>query len=192
MIVNLRGTSGSGKSTIAFAIMAKSLEKTAITVPGTRGELIQGYEMRVSEAPYYKKLRVVGKYETQCGGCDGINTQNETERRVRTWHGEGYHVLFEGLLISHIYGRWAQVAKDCKPFRFVFLDTPLDVCIERVKQRRLSKGNDKPLNTDNTVQKWKDARRVFDKAKADGLEPVWMNSDTAAEEILGWMRAYEV
>jgi hypothetical protein len=57
---------------------------------------------------------------------------------------------------------------------FAFLDTPLEVCLERVRERRARKGNTKELDPTNTVQKWHDSRRVFAKAEADGLNPIWI------------------
>lgn len=183
MIINIRGTSGSGKSTLVRAIMNLYPLKTPIVNPD-KPKAILGYQC---EHPDLDKLSVVGKYETPCGGCDAIKTQDEAEYRVRRWSATG-HVLFEGLLISHIYGRWAKVAKEHPPFRFVFLDTPLDVCIARVEARRRDKGNTAPLNATNTIQKWNDARRVFTKAKADGLDAMWLDGTTAAEEIQSWLK----
>jgi len=181
MIINLRGTSGSGKSTIVHQLLKKYPFEP---IPAVMKSTLFGSEPVGKPLGYqYGKVRVVGGYTTVCGGCDGIATQDEVEQRVRSWYGEGCHVLFEGLLISHIYSRWCGVAKDCQPFLFLFLDTSLEVCLERVLKRRAERGNDKPLNKKNTVQKWNDARRVFQKAVEDGLSAEWVNAKQALQRI---------
>jgi hypothetical protein len=62
------------------------------------------------------------------------------------------HVFYEGLLGSEYYGRIGKVSEQFRDRHvFAFLDTPLQVCLDRVQARRLAKGNTKPLNTANTV-----------------------------------------
>ena len=138
------------------------------------------------EHPEYR-LRIVGRYTTACGGCDTVKTQDEVESRVRAWHGEGFNVIFEGLLISHIYGRWAQVARDCPPYQFLFMATPVEECLRRVQKRREERGNTKPLNPKNTVDKYNDMHRVMKKCKADGLSHVMLSNDEAFEWIMEHM-----
>lgn len=182
MIINIRGTSGSGKSTIVRKLL-DNFPHTPVWDNSSKPKVL-GYQLDDLGG---RRVRIVGKYETPCGGCDGIKTQDEVEQRVRDWHELGYDVLFEGLLISHIYGRWAKLAKDVGTgnMLFAFLDTPLEVCLERVKARRVARGNDTPFNETNTRQKWADARRVCAKAKADGLNALWFNADALYEQLSG-------
>ena len=113
----------------------------------------------VAHCVYYNMMPVyfIGSYANVCGGCDSISTQDMICSLVRHFSQFG-HVIFEGLLMSHIYSRYAALYEELAgfgiPFVFAFVDTPLDVCIERVKQRRLDKGNTKEFNTDNTVYKY--------------------------------------
>ena len=181
MIINLRGTSGSGKSAIAHQLLKKYPFEP---IPAAMKSTLFGSEPVGKPLGYqYDKARVVGSYTTVCGGCDGIATQDEVEQRVRAWHGEGYHVLFEGLLISGSYGRWHGVAKECAPFLFLFLDTPLEVCLERVRRRRRERGNNKPLNEKNTTNKWNGNQNVFKRAVGDSMEAEWVNSKQALQRI---------
>lgn len=175
MIVNIRGTSGSGKSTLIrnlFDRQPGGMEKWMGKDPTRRktDDVILGY-MSAD-----RRVGVPGKYVTACGGCDAIATQDETQRRVRELSQMTTNVVFEGLLISHIYGRWAEMARSEYPgaWVFAFLDTPLEVCLERVGQRRKAGGNEKPLNPANTVQKWHDSRSVAEKAARDGFRVVWL------------------
>jgi len=178
MILNIRGTSGCGKSTLVRMLMRTTGSRPIYSMQNGKSPTVVGYESTET----VDVVRYVGRYATDCGGCDTIRTQDEAERRVRAWNDKG-HVIFEGLLISHIYGRWSQLAKDCKPFLFVFLDVPLEVCIERVKQRRMtSSRSEKPFNPKNTIDKWNDMRRVSAKAIADGHCVKWWKNEENNQE----------
>jgi thymidylate kinase len=37
------------------------------------------------------------------------------------------------------------------PYVTAYMDTPINVCVERVKKRRLEKGNEKELDPSNTI-----------------------------------------
>ena len=43
---------------------------------------------------------------------------------------------------------------------FAILDTPVEVCIERVKQRRLARGDERPFNPANTKAKHNQTMRA--------------------------------
>jgi hypothetical protein len=140
------------------------------------------------------KLAIVGDYQNDCGGCDGITekgrAQDIIQDRVRTLRAMGHKVLFEGLLISHIYQRYADMALNEYPGRMVLaaLDTPLDKAIQRVGDRRENKGKSRQFNTHNTEKMYNDVLRCEQKAKADGVPWVWINHEMAVEhtiELLG-------
>ena len=59
---------------------------------------------------------------------------NPVQQQILDWHEQGYHVLFEGLIVTSVWGRWMELAKKV-PMHFMFLDTPLETCYERVLQR---------------------------------------------------------
>lgn len=186
MIVNIRGTSGSGKSTLMRLLMEAHGGKVPWMGPDptatTSKERILGYVTGDGN------IGVPGRYETDCGGCDSIKTQDEAQRRVAELAQHHPHVVFEGLLISHIYGRWAEMADEYPDqWAFAFLDTPLDTCVARVAERRARKGNFKEFDTTNTVQKWHDSLRVSAKARADGHRVVvlpWQDPLPALEALL--------
>lgn len=147
-IVCIRGTHGSGKSTIVKEMLNRfKAEPTSVTKKGRP----ENYRMLLGDG---SQLYVVGSYETACGGCDGIQPYSEIWPRVVDFAKSG-HVLFEGALVSSSYGnigRASEVYGD--QFVFAFLNTPLTVCLSRIKARREAKGDSRPLNPKNTEYKF--------------------------------------
>lgn len=211
MILNIRGTSGSGKSTL----MRKVIEEFGLAPAPQPDEHLARYgsSKRGKKFGYWSGtpvtkltssgdlygLAVVGDYSNDCGGCDGITTkgvaQDDIQDRVRYFRGNLTshlpinHVLFEGLLITHIYGRYRDMAREFPgEFKFVFLDTPLEVCRARVDSRRAQQGKAPLSDHYNTDKMYNDMLRVEGKVKADGLPYVWLDHTRAFEhlkEILG-------
>jgi thymidylate kinase len=184
MIINPRGTSGSGKTTVVRGIMDHYPIVNPIFNENQRKPI--GYQLLGH--PDIKDTYVVGSYENVCGGCDSIKTQDEICDRVRRFAPLG-HVLVEGLLMSHLFSRYVGLAKELIPIPYVwaFLDTPLSVCIERVQVRRNARGITTPLNTKNTEQKWHDMRRVFAKCQAAKLDARWLDHTNPVEIVWGWL-----
>lgn len=138
-IVNIRGTHGSGKSTIATRIMNKYgyIEHIKISADGMKARTA-GYIVPIKRG---ETLFIVGKYETACGGCDGIQPYSDIWPRVAAAAEDHHHVLFEGALISTTYGSIGQESEFFgNDFVFAFMDTPLEECVRRVNARRAARG----------------------------------------------------
>lgn len=159
-VINLRGTSGSGKTYIVRNILNHGKwEKWE-----DNGKILGYYNKET-------KWSVVGSYENTCGGWDGIKTQEETENRIRTLLSCGYSVVFEGLLISTITSRWLDFSREISPqanLLFCFLDTPIEECLVRVAARREAKGNTKPLNPSNTINRVKAIETTYKRLSQAG------------------------
>ncbi len=140
MIVNVRGNSGSGKTWLTREFMKVCQHPKLIN---------EGQDIQME---YRKKTWVVlGRYTTACGGADTVKTQQEIVDRVERYTGKRYNVWLEGLLMSTVYGTIGTYSEKFGPrWLFVYLDTPLEVSIARIKARRVQAGNTKPLNETNT------------------------------------------
>lgn len=147
-IVNLRGTHGSGKSTVATQILAMFPND-----PYGSGRKPDGYTVFLPRTR--KTLAIVGSYATACGGCDGIQPYADIWPRVEAAAADHDHVLFEGALISTTYGSIGLASEPLGgDFVFAFLDTPQEVAVARVNQRRAARGAAPLADPKNVVEKW--------------------------------------
>lgn len=154
IVVNIRGTSGSGKSYIVHQLL--SLDDWCKWKDAS-GKVLGYYNSR-------NGWSIVGSYENTCGGCDGIRSQNEIEERIQSLLNCGYSVIFEGLLVSTISSRWGEFANKISNQAhtvFYYLSTPIETCIENVKNRRIQAGNLKPLKENNTRSRVRQINNSF-------------------------------
>jgi len=176
MILDIRGTNGSGKSYIAHTL----IKKYNSSYDGIKG----GYHIPELE------LFICGPYLSNSGGCDRLETQDEIQSLVTKSACRYKNVFFEGILSSHIFRRWNDLAADqllSDDYRFIFLDTPLQTCIDRVKKRRFKKGNTKPLDTYWLEYDFLRIKRVCIKLNKAGRQVFILKSNESVECILGWL-----
>lgn len=209
-IINIRGTSGSGKSTVARDIMALYTGGRRKFFSPERKQPL-GYTLnRGTVSKTGRGLAVVGHYETPCGGCDTITSMDRIFDLVRISHTAGYDVLFEGLLISAEVNRMAQLHLDGLPTHVVLLDVPLEECLRSVNERRrrqyddrlgrLRRENDereaagkKPVlpypeyrgevNPKNTESKWKGSRQATARLQSLGVSCCTADRGAAVDYI---------
>lgn len=159
MIINIRGTSGCGKSHLVRHIMSLYEHKEAVRVAKRKQPLF--YLCTNGTGPV---LAVLGHYETACGGCDTIPSLDQVYALVREHNAAGRNVLFEGLLLTNEVNR----TKDLPDCRVIFLNEPLKVCLDSVNGRRAERAKAKgitlgPVNPANTEAKWNQAKRAFER-----------------------------
>lgn len=168
MIVNVRGAGGSGKTTLVRSIMDLYIERRPMHVEGRKQPLYY-----VLEGEGLEPLVVLGHYETVCGGCDTIKTQDAIVDLARERYREGYRVLFEGLLLSIDTKRMQQMHDEGLPLSIVHVDIPMNDCYDATNQRRWARHPDKPpVKYSNIKTKWNTCRRSCGKLAARGV-PVY-------------------
>lgn len=147
MIVKVAGTSGSGKSTLARGFMSLwDFE------PITEGRKITHYEAspRAAQPFYgeYKRIVVLGRYTTVCGGMDTVTDAATRLAMVEPWcKRQDALVFFEGLFTGNTYGAMGEISEKSRvPWLYAFMDTPFDVCVSRVLDRRRARGDDRPFD----------------------------------------------
>lgn len=162
MIIDIRGTHGSGKSWVMHQLL-KKFDHEAITgyCEHKQKEMTLGYYLPEPDAA------IIGRYSNQCGGCDGVGSAGEVCRRVRMFSKQYERVLLEGILVAHTFKRYSELAEEIEEdptqvYKFLFLDTPLEVCIERVKARRIERGNTKEFDPKNVIH---DYRSIWERTR---------------------------
>lgn len=189
VILNIRGTSGSGKSTIAFEFL-KRFPNEALT--GKDGK-IKGYRVDTSSAGLKYDVFILGKYTTACGGMDAVPTQVEAGELANKAYSMGGHVLAEGLLASAAgpKGAFTDAIYRTGAAIFGILDTPIDVCLDRVRARRLAKGNEKPLNEKNTRDKYTQVHSTAKALDTLGYDVRAIDHTNAYEDVMSIFREAE-
>lgn len=178
MLIQIRGTSGSGKTWIIKQLMSEYEFK-----PIKKNGVVMGY--------YCEELNtfLVGKYETACGGCDSIKTQDETCSRIRKALNKGWNVVFEGLICSHIAERYANLYKDLTAegtdVKYIFLNTPFSQCIENINIRRQEAGKPPVIakNTRKDYDSTKKSRKNMHSMGVPNEDMPIMSSDKALKYI---------
>lgn len=177
MIIQIRGTSGSGKST-AMRHVLDGLEWQAEYRPGRKKPL------------YYRSLNapcrvvVLGHYDSLYGGCDTIGSARVVYELTQELVGRFDVVLQEGLLLSEDV-KWTTQMKDV---RAIFLVTPLVQCLNWITERRGKVGNDKPLNPQNTTNRVKTIERARVKLTEAGVDVRRASADQTPRIIQNWIQ----
>ncbi len=150
LIINVRGTSGSGKSHLIREVMARYKNQTPVFIEGRKRPMYY----KCQHPTGGRELCVLGHYESPCGGCDTINGTDLIFNTVRELARLGYDVLFEGLLISIEVNRTNAMANSgIGDVSVICLNTPLETCIASINSRRAARGKTEPVNPDNTASK---------------------------------------
>lgn len=179
LIVKLHGTSGAGKSTVAYEIMQMYPAYGTIE----RDDKVVGHSVSIDLKP----LHILGRYTTQCGGCDTLKADQQIAL-LNDMAPQG-HVFYEGLLSSEYYGRLGTASEQYGDRHvFAFLDTPIDLCIERVILRRLKAGNAKPLDETNTRARIKKIASLKAKLERMGRRVVTIPYQDATRAVLDLYR----
>lgn len=148
MIISLRGTHGSGKTTAVQELITKG---NGEPIMGRLKKKPEAYKLTFADIP--DPVYVLGPYTLTCGGCDAVQPYDIILDLIRDYSKLG-HVVFEGALVSSSFGRIGTLIEQRgKEAVFAFLTTPAEECLRRIVQRRLDRGDERPLNPNNTLGK---------------------------------------
>lgn len=184
-VIDIRGTHGSGKSFVPKQFILAHEDVRAVlgrpmTYEGSEG--VMGYYIPK------ENLYILGKYHNACGGCDGIKTQAEIKARVDAALADGMNVMLEGILVAHTFGPWSEFARG-KDWHFCILDTPLDMCISRVNDRRAVAGKGPLQDTKNIVRDWYRTRQLYKMFLDAGHQAHWVEHEHVMSQIVEVLHA---
>ncbi|MFH1604427.1 MAG: hypothetical protein ABIH03_11035 [Pseudomonadota bacterium] len=178
MIINMRGTGGSGKSYIVRAVMARCAETMPRSVAGRRRPI--GYDCRL---PNGDPLFVPGHYETPCGGCDTIKTPDEAYALITAAAEAGAHVVFEGIIVQDDVRRMIEIASR-HPVLVLALQVPIDECLNAIRFRRAARGDSRALNPRNTVARVRRLEGTMRRLREAGVDARWADRVAALAQCL--------
>lgn len=143
-ILKIHGCSGAGKTTAVRELM-----KYCGYLPIWNGPKPESYSLGMCNSPTY----VLGSYENTCGGMDTVGSAAEVIELVDKYAKLG-NVVFEGLLQSTYYGKMGEHSRQYgEKYVYAFLDTPIELCLERVVARRAASGRNNKFNPQLTRDK---------------------------------------
>jgi energy-coupling factor transporter ATP-binding protein EcfA2 len=192
MIVQIRGASGSGKSTIVapFArVLPTYAEGALFAAPESEAAGVRP-TAKIGHASSDGGLFIVGPYSntSPTGGCDRLRGYEGAFRVVRAAAAAWRLVVFEGLVVSDEYRRTVEIAKS-HPLVVLQLDLPFETMLESLEKRRAERtaaGKPPRLATTNVprLQKRYDyIRKVSGRLERAGVDVRWVSREGAAASL---------
>lgn len=199
MIINIRGTNGSGKTHLARQLIgpdAQPIDLVEYSLPTVkdpdRVKWVEGWGTP-------GECVAIGSYKQGCGGMDTIPSfelQQSAVMKAAYWHVDlpgcdPEHVICEGVLASTVAGSWLEflssprLARSGHQVLIAYLDTPLELCLERIRARQIAaKGETREIKTDlveNKIKAINATRKRFDEA---GIRTVTLRFDRAFDDLM--------
>jgi hypothetical protein len=150
VIVNPRGTGGSGKTALIRRILADyGWGRGGRVEPVRRAGRARPIAYRLPHPLGGRPLAVLGHYgPAACGGCDTIPLRDGgLDGAFRLADGlaaAGHDVLMEGLFLSGEHRRTAELARG-HALHVLRLDTPIEQCVRNLAARRRTGRDVRPL-----------------------------------------------
>lgn len=165
-LISIRGANGSGKSTVIRELMCAS--ETCSPIYGALGRRRpEASRLTIEGCP--DPAYVVGPYTSECGGADAVQPYALIPQLIEKYATKGGHVIFEGALISSCWGVIGEsLERRGRDASVLFLDTPLDVCVERVNARRRARGDARAFDASKLAGKHARIARLKEKVIAAG------------------------
>jgi hypothetical protein len=179
VIINIAGTSGSGKSYLIREFL-KQVKMTAVYVDSRIAPV--GYQLAVQGVR--RPVHLVGAYETPTGGCDTISDVVLAYERVLKAHHRGRHVIYEGLFMMNMT-RGPALAEEVGVDNITILQltTPMATCIASINTRRAERGEEELLTKKNTKGNYVRAENYCTKMRSIGVQVI----KTRREDALRWL-----
>lgn len=192
-VVQLRGTSGSGKTT-AMKHMFELIDAKPLVYAPTRTRTGVPAKVRVYKGHLDgARVYVLGDYSPHrsAGGCDTIPRIDDVIELASKYGVRSQSILLlEGLLLAHSWGAFGEYAHQTFGERYInaFLDTPVEKCLKRVVKRRAARGQDTEGERAEKIEKnvYADYHRVelcYDRVVNRGGVRVDINHRSSKEDF---------
>lgn len=184
MIINIAGTSGSGKSYLMRGFMDWAQHRATIIperVPGRRSPIGYRIEWDHPAPPAY----VIGAYDSPTGGCDTIRDVVKLFDHIRAHHNKQEDVLYEGLFVMNMQRGPALAEMLGRNMLVIHLTTPYATCLEAINERRAERGVARLLTTQNTKGNFVRAANYCSRMRAAGAHVIVTTREAALTTLTG-------
>jgi hypothetical protein len=154
LVIQIRGTSGSGKSTVVRWVMDRfcwndECCSPIVAISGRNRPTHYRMSYRYNPGELPRDVVVLGTYHTQCGGCDRIRKPDGSSPSAQTFCNVIKDVVFdvaigESLLFSEDVKWTLDLVESGYEVRCLFLCTDPEECLLRVQKRQQEKGREPP------------------------------------------------
>lgn len=180
MIIEIRGCTGAGKSSLVRALMEK-----AHAYPLTKSDVYLG---RIYAAKMDYNIAFLGSYKMVTGGLENRYTQDQCIQLIDRHKKQNDIVIFEGGMLSKSTGKvYQHILQHYKnEYMVMWLDSSLATCIMRLKMRRgFKKINKGPIERD-----MKKCLSALERIKKDGVCVMSLESGTekALSQVLTFIK----
>lgn len=182
-LVNIRGTSGTGKSTVPLQMTMR--DPDAVYVTDDDGMEILTY------SPMHNTT-MLGKYYTKTGGLDVKPFQDPAriiDTVTRVWQDTSTHIIMEGLICSGMYDRYHRLFQTLlpQPNRRSIYIMNLALDMATLEQRILTRSGRKQVRMKHVRAKQVAVMRNLKKFEAAGYN-TWLTSNdgVAFDDMIDW------
>ena len=186
MIINIRGTNGSGKTTLARSFQSpdarvEEVLRRSVLSPTKKdpNRMVDAVVTAVVShvSGVVGEVASIGSYVTAQGGLDTVGSFELQQEAVMAAAKRWPHVICEGVLASTVYGSWAvtfgELARDGYDVLVAYLDTPVETCLARIRERQERAGKVREIKEDQVRDKVRAINATRDKfAKLPGITVV--------------------
>jgi thymidylate kinase len=205
VIINIRGTNGSGKTTLARALISPDPKPVDLVWYDDPTKRDPARRSSVEGWGHPGGFLAVGSYRQGCGGMDTVPSFDLQQRAVLRAATDfpfqlmpPKHVICEGVLASTVAGSWLEFFQRMenvdglkRPACLVaYLDTPLELCLERIRGRQEAAGKVREIKVDLVRDKIKAINATRAKMEAAGIATVLLRHDRAQEDLMDTLAEY--
>lgn len=178
-VVQIRGTTGSGKTTAMRYAIAKAGGGEIVVLKGAGGD---------RNCTLTPKFLALGDYlkRAACVGCDRFDDANDTKAVLVDAMRNGYEVIaFEGMILSHTFKFAKDVQALAEEFGYTYECVFLNADFENALSRIFERNNAKPIKYDKLMDKVIRFTVAEQKIVRHGIKSVVLNTNEMNKESVG-------
>lgn len=184
LLVNIRGTNASGKSTVPLQMLLNDESAYVLTLDGKDVAMVYPKYQFATVGVYVGKKGI-----SKTGGLDRVRTTADMKFILSKLNELPYNIVMEGILASTVFSTYADLlkkyAEDATERKGIVLNIlpPFEV----VKERLLTRNGGKEVKWEQVESKYNTVKKNHQKFLDAGLNSLSVdNSNITIEDTLDW------